>query len=264
MFQIFQSQRATAYSEFGCPGPSPADYLREFIPADELWPARPGTSWETHHAFNVWSSDPNYWINARAIEHYFGPSATLEEFTARGAWLQSEGYKSTFEEARRQAPRCAMALNWCFNEPWPTAANNSLVNFPARPKPAYFAVQAACRPILASARIPKFQWSTGELFSAELWLLNDSPEAAPSGEMVATLECDGIVQELLRWKLPVGAPGKNLSGPVVRVALPAVARSGELTLRLAITGQPALASSYRLSLRDGENRIAAGSRALNT
>lgn len=264
VFQIFQSHRATAYSEFGCPGPSPADYLREFIPADELWPARPGTSWETHHAFNVWSSDPNYWINARAIEHYFGASATLEEFTARGAWLQSEGYKSIFEEARRQAPRCAIALNWCFNEPWPTAANNSLINFPARPKPAYFAVQAACRPILASARIPKFQWRTGELFSAELWLLNDSPAAAPSGEMVAVLECDGAEQELLRWTLPVGAQGKNLAGPIVRVALPVAARSGEFTLRLAITGQPTLASSYRLSLRDGENRIAAGSRALNT
>lgn len=264
VFQIFQSQRATAYSEFGCPGPSPVDYLKTFIPPDELWPARPGTSWETHHAFNAWSSDPNYWINARAIESCFGASASLEEFVARGEWLQSEGYKSIFEEARRQAPRCAMALNWCFNEPWPTAANNSLLNFPARPKPAYFAVQAACRPVLASARIPKFQWTAGEPFSAELWLLNDSPGAAPRGEMVATLECDGVAQELLRWQLPASAAQQNVVGPSVRCPLPAASANGEFTLRLSVIGQPGLDSHYRLSLRCLERPVSDSTRALNT
>jgi hypothetical protein len=29
---------------------------------------------------------------------------------------------------------------------------------------------------MASARIPKYGWQTGEAFSAELWLLNDSTE----------------------------------------------------------------------------------------
>src|SRR5690606_1206949 len=144
---------------------------------------RPGTSWETHHGFNAWSLDPDYWINLSAIEHYFGGSDSLEQLVERGEWLQCEGYKSVFEEARRQAPRCAMALNWCYNEAWPVAANNSLVNFPAIPKPAYYSAQAACRPVLASARIPKFQWTAGEIFSAGLWLLSDHPDGQPGGEL---------------------------------------------------------------------------------
>ncbi len=36
-----------------------------------------------------------------------------------------------------------MAINWYFNEPWPCAANNSLIQYPSLPKPAYNAVRAA-------------------------------------------------------------------------------------------------------------------------
>ena len=36
-----------------------------------------------------------------------------------------------------------MALSWCFNEPWPAAANNSLVHWPAHAKPALAAVACA-------------------------------------------------------------------------------------------------------------------------
>lgn len=249
VFQIFQQSSYTAYPEFGCPGPSPVDYLRTFIPPAELWPPRPGTSWETHHAFKVWSPDPNYWINLSAIEHYFGPPASLEQLVALGEWLQCEGYKSIYEEARRQRPKCSMALNWCYNECWPCAANNSLVNFPAAPKPAFFAVREACRPVLASARIPKFQWQPGEPFTAELWLLNTSPDPQPPGEIVASLEHDGVSTELLRWPFPGPAAGRDVPGPSVRFALPAAPRAAEFTLRLRVAGRPALDSAYRLSLR---------------
>ncbi len=263
VFQIFQHAANTAYPEFGCPGLSPVGYLRTFIPEDELWPPKPGTSWETHHAFKAWSPDPNYWINLRAIEHYFGESASLEELAARGEWLQCEGYKSIFEEARRQWPKCSMALNWCYNEPWPCAANNSLINYPALPKPAYHAVQAACRPVLASARIPKFQWKTGELFSAELWLLNDSPDVRPAGELIATLVAGDATIELLRWTFSAPATQTNLAGPTVRIRIPDT-HSREFSLVLAVSGRPELDSVYCLSLLPSPAAIAAhASRALN-
>lgn len=248
IFQIFQQSSNTAYSEFGCSGLSPADYLRTIIPEDELWPPRPGTSWETHHAFHAWSPDPTYWIALRTLEYYFGGARALEELVERGSWLQSEGYKSVFEEARRQAPRCSMALNWCFNEAWPSAANNSLINYPALPKPAYFAVQAACRPTLASARIPKFQWEAGEVFEAEVWMLNDSPEAKAGGEVVACLRAGEDVTELLRWKYPALSPLGNIAGPSVRCRLP-LSGVREFVLELKVSGHPEWDSRYRLSLR---------------
>ena len=265
VFQIFQSASNTAYPEFGCPGVSPVAYLKTFIPEAELWPPRAGTSWETHHAFKAWSPDPNYWINLRAIEHYFGESTSLDQLVARGEWLQCEGYKSIFEEARRQSPKCAMALNWCYNEPWPCAANNSLLNHPAVPKPAYYAVQAACRPVLASARIPKFQWKADELFTAELWLLNDCPTPQPAGELIATLVADGVSTELLRWNFPALSPQQNLAGPSVRLRLPALpVTNSEFTLVLTAIGRDDLNSTYRLSLLSPEIvQKTNGSAALN-
>jgi beta-mannosidase len=239
--QIYSSARHTAYPEFGCPGPAPVEYLKKFIPPEELWPPAPGTTWETHHAFKAWQPEQS-WLFRDVIEFYFGRCDNLATLVGFGDWLQGEGYKAIYEEARRQKPRCAMALNWCYNEPWPTAANNSIVNWPAQAKPAFRAVAAACRPVLASARIPKFAWQPGEEFRAELWLLNDSPEAIPAGRIVAWLDCGGRSTELGQWQHGGTVANRHLAGPEIRAVLPVGAR--HFALRLVAEGQPGWDSVY--------------------
>ncbi|HUL55227.1 MAG TPA: hypothetical protein VLT83_17630 [Opitutaceae bacterium] len=251
VFQIYAAAACTAYSEFGCPGPSPVEYLKTIIPADQLFPPRPGTAWETHHGFGVWEVEPGGWLCLDTLRHYFGEAASLEEIVARGGWLQREGYQCIFEEARRQKPRCAMALNWCFNEPWPTAANNSLLNWPARPKPGYAAAATACRPVLASARLPKFGWRGGERFTAQLWLLNDSPAELPAGEVIARLEIAGAASDLVTWSHGAVAANRNLAGPTVEGLLPAHAAADRFTLRLRCPAAPERDSAYTLAYRPG-------------
>ncbi len=247
VFAIFQEAGNTAYCEFGCPGPSPAPYLRTFIPPSELWPPRPGTSWETHHGFNAWEADPSSWLCTSALEHYFGAAGDLETLVKRGGWLQCAGIQAIFEEARRQKPACSMALNWCFNEPWPCAAGTSIVNWPAQPKPAYDSVRLACRPVLASARFGKFVWRIGEAFVAALWLLNDSPSALPAGEVEAVLVAGGVAVSVARWKFPGAAPGKNLRGPgIVAPLAPAADEAFELHQR--VTPAAEWSTTYRLKL----------------
>ena len=248
VFQTFQQARCTAYPEFGCPGASPAGYLRTFIPPEELWPPRAGTSWETHHALSAWEGDLNSWLFLNTLEDYFGPSGSLEEMVERSAWLQAEGYKSVYEESRRQQPRCSMALCWCYNEPWPAAANNSLLNWPALPKPAYEAVKAACRPVLASARIPRFQWLPGERFTAELWMLNDSPEEQPAGTLAAEVVASGRRWLLGTWSFPGLAPQTNAQGPEVSLVLPKDVGE-EFELELSVGSRVDCSSRYRLSAR---------------
>ena len=102
--------------------------------------------------------------------------------------MQGEGYKCIYEEARRQKPYCSMAANWCFNEPWPTAANNSLISYPNIPKPGFYEVKNACRPVLASARLPKFRWRAGEIFNAEIWMLNDLPADVKAGKVTVKIQ----------------------------------------------------------------------------
>lgn len=248
--QIFATARNTAYTEFGCPGPSSVAYLKRFIPEAELWPPRFGTAWETHHALKAWyPPSATSWLCQEVIEHYFGPSAGLDELVAHGQWLQGEGYKVLFEEARRQKPRSAMALNWCFNEPWPSAANNSLINWPAEPKPAYFAVAAACRSTMASGCIPKFLWHEGELFEGELWLFNDSPEAVPAGRVTAALVIGAQSTIALEWLHPAMPANRHLRGPKVRALLPAGTGADRFTFRLECAGFPGRGSDYTMPLR---------------
>jgi len=247
VYSTMVKARNTAYTEFGIPGPSPVSILKTIIPPDELWPPRPGGSWESHHAYNAWVGDT--WLMQDMIEAYFGRADKLESLVEWGQLLQSEGYKVIFEEARRQKPYCSMALNWCFNEPWPAAANNSLISWPNWPKPALYAVRDACRPVLASARNVKFKWEAEEEFSTQLWMLNDSYESVEAGVMKAVLISGKKLLELGSWDFEKIDPNTNLEGPVLKEKLPRWASDGFI-LRLEVQGKPGLSSEYTFLLSD--------------
>lgn len=242
-WEMFQAARCTAYTEFGCAATPSAETLRRILPAAELWPPRAGTAWETHHAFGAWL--PSSHLYLEEIESYFGPTDSLEQLVERSQLLQAAGFQGMYEEARRQKPVASMALNWCFNEPWPCAANNSLVAWPCEPKPALAVVAAACRPTLASARIRKFAWSPAEIFDPELWLLHDSPEPLPAVEVVAWLESDGARTEIGRWRSEPAQPNANRRGPRIQFALPDW-RGPLFILRLEVADRPDWNSSYVL------------------
>jgi beta-mannosidase len=247
VYSTMQRAHNTAYTEFGMPGPSPVKILETIIPESELWPPKPGTSWESHHAYNAWVGDT--WLMTDMIEGYFGRAANLEELVEMGQLLQSEGYKAIYEEARRQKPYCSMALNWCYNEPWPTAANNSIINWPNWPKPAFYAVRDACRPVLVSARNYKLTWRRGEEFSCQLWILNDQYRTLDPGMVKATFMAGEKVLELDSWVFGNVESNSNLEGPVLKVVLPNWESDG-FTLHLEVLGHPEYSSDYTFLLSD--------------
>lgn len=177
------------------------------------------------------------------IDDYFGKSATLEQLVRNGQLLQCEGYKAIYEEARRQKPYCSMALNWCYNEPWPTAANNSLLNWPGLPKPGFYAVRDACRPVLASARNTKLQWKEGEEFRAQLWMLNDRHEDLSRGLMRVKLISGNRTMDLGTWEFESAGPNTNIQGPDVGGILPPWDED-RFILHLEVEGHPEFSSDY--------------------
>jgi beta-mannosidase len=243
VFLLYPQATRTAYCEFGVPGTPSAAALRRFIPAEELFPPRRGTQWQTHFAFDAWDGDKDSWLMPAILAKYLGAPTDLDDLVRKSQLLQSVGYRAIFEEARRQKPRAAMALNWCFNEPWPCAANNSLVAWPAEPKPALAAVAASLRPVLASARVPRFDWRQADWFEAELWLLNDSPAPLPAGRMEAVLKIGAHELPLLTWEFPAAPANQNLRGPTCRVQLPAL-DAPTMTLVLRVAGHPPWDSEY--------------------
>jgi beta-mannosidase len=167
------NSRNTAYTEFGSPGAASPEYIRQYISEADYADCEPSNEvWTSHHAFLAW--EPESWLRKTEAEYFFGEYRDIDDLCLKTQFIQSMCYRSYFEEMRKQWPSCSMALNWCFNEPWPTFANNSLISWPNIPKPSYYAVQAALRPQLASLRIDRHLWWAGETFHAEVWILNDS------------------------------------------------------------------------------------------
>lgn len=174
--------RNTAYTEFGSPGMADVEYLRTFMSEEDINDCCPDNPvWLEHHGFHAWFEST--WVRKTEAEYYFGGYDNTEDLCNKTQFIQAMCYRSLFEEMRKQWPHCSMALNWCFNEPWPTAANNSLVSWPTKPKPAYYAVQKALRSQMASLRVDHHLWWSGDRFKAEVWLLNDAPEQLNGGQI---------------------------------------------------------------------------------
>ncbi len=260
VYQLFARAACTAYTEFGCPGPSDEATLRAILPEADLFPPKPGTAWQTHHAFKAWADNSHLLLDV--IEDYFGVSGTLAELVDHGQRLQGEGLTCLFEEARRQQPRAAMALNWCFNEPWPAAANMSLINYPCVPKQAYQAVARSLRPVLASARFARFVWVAGETLAFDLFLLNDSPRSVPAGAVEAWIRLGVHEQLVLRWDHAGTRPQCNLAGPTARIVLP-FAETDAVRIVLRVSGHPDWDSAYELRYRNPASAEASGTRRLN-
>lgn len=201
-FALFTRSKATAYTEFGMPGITSVEMLREIIPEEELFPipADHGGSWKAHHAFEAWGKEA--WLGYPTLEKY-GDVSTLEALVETSQWLQYIGYKAIFEEARRQKPYCAMAINWCWCEPWKCAVNNSLIAYPNIQKAGWYSVRDSLRDVVGTARMFRFDYRRGERFECELWLLNDLPQEVadavvtvyaviPCGEGKNVTYCFGI------------------------------------------------------------------------
>lgn len=247
--QIFQNSTNTAYTEFGCAAPSPYSYLERWIPAEELEMVEPGGSYELHHAVNAWRSK-NDWFSGDIIEYFCGKTSSVKEAAEKGVFVQSLMYSYVFEEIRKQWPYCSMALNWCFNEPWPTAAGNSLINYPAIPKPAYETVKNALRGTKVSIRPDKLLWWFAEECRIGLWILNDTPNEIPAGTITASLRYDETETVLLTWNHPAVPAMENIKGPFLCLKVPC-AKDGRFTIRLE-TSQPELSDCFTLLCHEKE------------
>lgn len=233
----------TAYTEFGSPGASPADYLRSFMSPEDYGNPRPGSVWEDHHAFNAWREDT--WLRQQEIAYYFGALEGTDAKVAATERIQSICYQLLFEEMRRQWPQCSMALNWCYNEPWPCAANNSLINWPCKPKPAYYAVQAALRPQSVTARLLRIRYRPGEELQAEIWVMNDAMEALAGDEVRVFLEANGHEEALGSFAFaPIAAQTNRKLFQVVFPLPVCEDREAALVLRTAL--RPDLGNRYPL------------------
>ena len=220
VFEMQSNAHCTAYSEFGLPSISDYDRLREIIPDDDFENISPGTTWETHHGFNSWDAgSEDTWLCFDNIDVFFDKQKNIQDYINCSNILQGEGLKFIYEEARRQKPYCSMALNWCYNEVWKVAAGHSIISYPDVPKPSYYCVKEALRNVLPSLKSTKFRYRSGEEFTGELWLLNDSNKEI-SATVDVYLMYNDKKKHILTWKTDVAKENTNLKGHTICFDLP--------------------------------------------
>ena len=233
VIEVMQNSYHTAYTEFGAPAIANMDCLELAASKDKLFPLVPNDVTIAHHAFKAWCQEDT-WCGVNTIEHYFGESESLEQLVDRGQYLQGVAYRFIFEESRRQKPHCSMAVNWCFNEPWPCIANNSLVCYPNSIKPAFYQVADACRSVLASARYRKLKHKANEVLEFDLFILNDGVENIKGGTVNVSVQIgDEESAHIIDWNFPDFEANKNYEGPTLRYTLPDI--PGAETLKIVLS-----------------------------
>ncbi len=217
VFEMFAAASNTAYTEFSVSAISGMEQLRKIFTDDVIFDLSQRELWSLHHGYNSWRKTS--WLGKDVTEYIFGSVDGIEDAIEKTNFLKCEGLKFIFEEARRQWGHCSMALNWCFDEPWVTAAGHSLIGYPSVKTPAYYAVKDALRDRIPSARIEHFKYKKNQTLRADLYLLNDSPEAF-SDTVNVYITVDGEKRFLLTWEAGKVKANSNISGPTVNFIMP--------------------------------------------
>jgi beta-mannosidase len=140
------------------------------------------------------SLDDPGWVRRKAqvdkLRHYAGPKvhagdlAVAIEATQR---VQAAALQAGIEASRIRRDSAGGVAFWQFNEPWP-AVTWSVVDRRGRPKAAYRMLCHSLQPVLIALRFLNRARLPGEIWSAEIWLVNDGPAGWSHCRAEATLE----------------------------------------------------------------------------
>jgi beta-mannosidase len=238
--QAYREDRTFFASEFGLQAPPDEEALRRFLPLQDLWP--PGRSWRYHGA------------GLHKLRRYARPflsnrDPSLRGFVEASQRAQAHGLQMAIEHyRRRKADGCGGALVWQLNEPWP-AISWALLDHARRPKPAYETVKRLFNPLLVSIDYQPARFRPGELFAADVWVINDGAQTLP-GCQVAIEMWDGSGQEAHRFVEAIHVPAGSAQ-IVGRLGWPLPPGDGwRLTCRMTRKGQVLTTNEYDLAAHD--------------
>ncbi|TCC52365.1 hypothetical protein E0H75_00830 [Kribbella capetownensis] len=167
-YALYDAGTAHLLSEFGVEGLTMPRTLAQVVPELERRLPTRGRP--------VWDHLGRWWNNESLVQASFGGRvADLTTMGLASQFLQRDGLSYAVEAHRRRAPRCVGTLPWQFNEPYPNAWCTSAITHAGEPKPAYFGVAAAYRPVLVGAICSRQSWAGHPEVRLPLWALSERP-----------------------------------------------------------------------------------------
>ncbi|MDC7235625.1 MAG: glycoside hydrolase family 2 TIM barrel-domain containing protein [Spirochaetales bacterium] len=138
--------------------------LKKFIPEDELWPM--GLSWGYHWA----DLDILKNLNFEVFDDY--RMGSLEEFVEATQIAQGTVLQFALETYRRRKPKMSGVALCHFITHWPDI-KWGLLDYYGVKKESFDFVRQSYQPLLPSIQFDRRRWKPGELFSSEVWIVND-------------------------------------------------------------------------------------------
>lgn len=166
---LFRQLQATAFTEFGVPSTSSKETFDVYMSNPEKYKVE-------HFGKSAWPGNIESWSNETQIESFLGKIKDLDDLIFKSQLLQGIIYKQIFEEVRWQKETASMAINWNFNDSYPTYANNSLVEYGGKPKPALKEIGNSLKPTVLSLITDSVK--VNDIFTAKLGILNDAKETS--------------------------------------------------------------------------------------
>lgn len=135
-YKMIDENPSVLFSELGTPACARPQKLEQYSQT-ELWPPNLSN--------NYWITCGTFWVIYDEITELFGNFEEFENKIAAYAsafrFIQAESLRSSAASVRIKGKEKAGMIIWMANEPFPNAANTSLLEFDGCPKPAYYEVK---------------------------------------------------------------------------------------------------------------------------
>jgi beta-mannosidase len=191
--------------------PVPEDYAK-FTPESNLWPLDT-TFVEYHGEYNT------RFEHLRKLMRYadeFGPPALTRDAIMKSELYQALANSFNMEFCRSQKFQNSGVLIWQYNDIWP-CISWSIVDWYGTPKPSYYYLRRAARPLHISADYKRYVWKSGETFGADIHLLNDTEE--PVGDCTFEAKLITVQGKTIAEKSGPARTAANSSSTVGRIEL---------------------------------------------
>jgi beta-mannosidase len=136
------------HSEVGAPAASRMEILQQYLGEAKLWPpTKENRYWLTRGA---------WWLHMDQMREWFGEfdgeQRDINAYVRAFRWVQAEALRYVTSAIRYAADKKAGIIIWMGNEPFPNAANTSLLEFDGCPKPAYYEMKKMFAPTVLGLR----------------------------------------------------------------------------------------------------------------
>jgi beta-mannosidase len=173
-------------SEFGVEGMTNRRSLATLIDEPHRWPADRTNPVYEH--LGAW------WNNAQLVQEAFGGRiGDVETMRRASQQLQYDGLRYAVEANRRHG---SGSIPWQFDESYPNAWCTAAVDHRGDPKPAYYGVARAYRPVHVCASFATWAWGGDDEVRARVWAWGVDEPVARFVDLDGTVVAESTEDEI--------------------------------------------------------------------